>query len=220
MTSHPKDQPASHGVLGEPRGRLLSELCGRPQTATELADKVGTSPNAVRVHLDALRLAGLVSFTIERRGVGKPTHVYSLTEAAEYLLSTAYAPALRAILLTLRGQLGHGLDAWLHNAGRTLASDQPEHTDPRGGIDAALRFLGALGAGVSADRDEQAYVVHLTCCPLGAASRTLPETCKFLEGALSAMLPSHSVLEQCDRGQHPRCAFRIEDALKQDRPVS
>src|SRR5215213_9553613 len=91
-----------HGVIGEPRGRLLTELCGSPQTAVELAEKVGTSSNAVRVHLEGLRSAGLVAYAIARRGVGKPTHVYSLTAAAEYLLSSAYLPTLQALVEILR----------------------------------------------------------------------------------------------------------------------
>ncbi|MFL5619405.1 MAG: helix-turn-helix domain-containing protein, partial [Gemmatimonadaceae bacterium] len=73
----PALQTASNAILGEPRGRLLATLCGHPATATELAEQVGTTGNAVRVHLGALRDAGLVEFHVERRGVGKPTHVYS-----------------------------------------------------------------------------------------------------------------------------------------------
>src|SRR5829696_7790898 len=121
-------QTASNGILGESRGRLLAELCGQAQTAAELAERVGTSSNAVRVHLAALREAGLVEFNVERRGVGKPTHSYSLTTAAEYLLSSAYAPALRAILETLREELDGGLTPGQHRAGATLARQQPSTT--------------------------------------------------------------------------------------------
>src|SRR5439155_9760701 len=107
------------GILGEPRGRLLSALCGRPQTAAELAKGVETSANAVRVHLDALSEAGLVDYSVERRGVGKPTHVYSLTVEAEYLLSRAYAPALAALIEALRARNGQFLPT-LGDAGVAL----------------------------------------------------------------------------------------------------
>ncbi|MFL5607026.1 MAG: helix-turn-helix domain-containing protein, partial [Gemmatimonadaceae bacterium] len=138
MTGIPTHQIASNGVFGEPRGRLLTELCGHPQTATELAERVRTSSNAVRVHLDALREAGLVAFTVERRGVGKPTHVYALTEAAEYVLSAAYAPALRAILATLRQERDGGLAAWLRGAGATLTRQQWPSAPHPDTIDSAL----------------------------------------------------------------------------------
>src|SRR5919199_1212620 len=85
-------------LLGTTRGRVLSELCGRSLTAQQLAEQFAISSNAVRTHLGALRTAHLVRYRSERRGVGKPTHVYELTPEAEYLLSRAYAPTLVQVL--------------------------------------------------------------------------------------------------------------------------
>ena len=212
MTRHPAPEPASNAILGTPRGRLLAELCGKPQTASELAERVGTSSNAVRVHLEALLDAGMVTFSVERRGVGKPTHVYALSEAAEYVLSTAYAPALRAILATLGQKVDGGLSTWLRGAGAALAAERTNSARGTGPIDPALRLLRGLGAVVSTEREGGAHVVRSACCPLGAVTRTVPEVCKLLEGALDASLPSHQVRERCDRGDHPRCAFVIEPA--------
>ena len=209
MAETPTHQTASNAILGESRGRLLAELCGRPATAVELAERVGTSSNAVRVHLAALREAGLVEFHVERRGVGKPTHSYSLTAAAEYFLSSAYAPALRAILETLREELNGGLSPWLHRAGAALARQQPSTTRRPGEITAGLELLRGLGAVASTERDGRDTIVRTACCPLAAATRTTSEGCKLLEGALAATLPSHRVRERCERGEHPRCAFVV-----------
>src|SRR5829696_8101507 len=165
-------QTASNGILGESRGRLLAELCGRPATAVELAERVGTSSNAVRVHLTALREAGLVEFRVERRGVGKPSHSYSLTAAAEYFLSSAYAPALRAMLETLREELDGGLTPWLHRAGAALARQQPARTGRPGEITSGLELLRGLGAVVDTEREGPDTVVRTACCPLAAVTRT------------------------------------------------
>jgi predicted ArsR family transcriptional regulator len=208
MTKSPRQGPST-GILGEPRGRVLTELCGHPRTAVELAERIGTSSNAVRVHLDALRDAGLVDFTVERRGVGKPTHVYALASAAEYLLSSAYAPALQAILHTLRTRLDGSLAAWLRDAGATLARQQRGSGQKSGSIASALDLLRGLGAVVSTEREGNDDVVRSACCPLGAVTRTAPETCKLIEGMLAAALPSRQVRERCERGDHPRCAFAV-----------
>lgn len=208
MTELPPQRVASNGILGEPRGRLLSELCGHPQTAAELAERVGTSSNAVRVHLDALRDAGMVEFAVERRGVGKPTHVYALTEAAEYVLSAAYGPALRAILSTLRLERDDLAD-WLREVGPVLVRDQQTTIPQQGEINSALELLRSLGAIASIEQDGRNQLIRSACCPLGAVTRTVPETCKLLEGALGSALPSFSVEERCDRGDHPRCLFVI-----------
>src|SRR5215212_9654966 len=93
---------AVNGLFGDARGRLLVELCGRPQTAVELARRVKTSSNAVRVHLDGMRRAGLVDYVVERRGVGKPRHVYAITATAEELLSAAYTQTLVALISILQ----------------------------------------------------------------------------------------------------------------------
>ncbi len=154
-----------------------------------------------------------MNFTVERRGVGKPTHVYALTEPAEYVLSAAYAPALRAILSTLRRDVDGGLAAWLRGAGATLARDQQTPTIQPDAVSSALELLRGLGAIASLERDGQNYVMRSACCPLGAATRTVPEMCKLLEGALAVVLPSHSVQEHCDRGEHPRCTFVIAAGL-------
>ena len=219
MPETPALQAASGSVLGEPRGRLLTTLCGHPATAAELAERVGTTGNAVRVHLGALREAGLVEFRVERRGVGKPTHVYSLTAAAEYLLSSAYAPALRAMLDTLREDLDGGVETWLRRAGAALFRSR--HSTVRRGdeVTDGIELLRSLGAAVSTEIDGRDTIVRTSCCPLGAVTRAAPESCKLLEGALGATLPSHRVRERCERGEHPRCVFVLEAARTRRRAV-
>jgi predicted ArsR family transcriptional regulator len=213
----PTVQAASGSVLGQPRGRLLATLCGHPATAAELAERVGTSGNAVRVHLGALREAGLVEFHVERRGVGKPTHVYSLTAAAEYFLSSAYAPALRAILETLREELDGGVETWLRTAGATLARSRQSPARRGDDITDGIELLRRLGAAVSTETDGHDTIVRTSGWPWGAVTRSAPESCKLLVGALEATLPSPRVRERCERGEHPRCVFVLE-ASGTDRP--
>jgi DeoR family transcriptional regulator, suf operon transcriptional repressor len=206
-----KKQPGqSHvvGVLGDTRGRLLSELCAQPRTAAELAAVVNTSANAVRVHLDGLSAAGLVVYRVERRGVGKPTHVYSLTAAAEYLLSVAYAPALKAILDRLRMHLNGGLRPMLREAGVALAESVLAESRQKPSVAAAVGVLRDLGAPAEVEKNNGRQTIRGACCPLGAATRTHPELCGFIEGALT-FAGGVAMTERCQHGEHPRCAFVI-----------
>jgi len=202
-------QVAFNAILSEPRGRLLSELCGHPRTATELADRVGTTSNAVRMHLNELRESGLVAFEVERRGVGKPAHRYSLTAAGEYLLSHAYAPALDAVLETLRQELEGELAAWLRRAGALLARRQPAVARRSAGVARAADLLRTFGAAVTTTRDGPDAIIRTACCPLATATRSMSESCSLLEGALAAELPSRRVRARCERGEHPHCVFVI-----------
>jgi len=208
MARNSARKAAMRGVLGEPRGRLLTELCGHPKTAVELARQVGTSSNAVRVHLEGLRTAGLVAYRVERRGVGKPTHVYSLTSDAEYLLSSAYGPALQALLDTLHLRLNHDFAPMVRGAGESLARRYKKAAQPSShpGVDGAAEILETLGAPTTVQRRGKESVLSTGCCPLAAVTRTTAEVCQLMEQALTSV-SGIPMRERCHRGEHPRCSF-------------
>lgn len=210
MSRIPTAQAGLNGILGEPRVRLLLELCGHPQTAAELAERVSTSTNAVRVHLDGLRKSGLVDYEVARRGVGKPTHMFHLTASAEYVLSQAYAPALQAIMTTLRQRLNGGTADLLREAGAVLARHQPGRRMRRG-VDAAVTFLGGLGIAASVEKIANDHVIRTACCPLGSVTRHHADACALVEGALRAS-SGLEVSTHCKRGEHPRCEFVVRES--------
>ena len=77
----PLPQLSAHKGL---RGQILLELKrAQPLTATELADKLGVSPNAVRHHLKELEAEQLIVYGREQRGVGAPTFAYRLSADGE-----------------------------------------------------------------------------------------------------------------------------------------
>lgn len=194
-------------VLGQARWRILGELCRHGQTASALATTVKTSANAVRVHLDALEDAGLVEYVVERGRPGKPTHVYSLTAAGEFLLSRAYGPALHAILQAAKQRLNGGMPGVLRDAGRALAREA--HDDaPRKGLEAARTLLENLGSPAQVERTDGRTVLVANCCPLGGVTRRMPELCAMLESAISEA-SGRVAREQCVRGDHPQCRFEL-----------
>jgi predicted ArsR family transcriptional regulator len=195
-------------VLGESRWRILSELCRKSQTASELAARVTTSANAVRVHLDALQEAGLVEYNVERRQVGKPTHVYTLTDAAEALLSKAYVPALDAVLAAAREQGAEPRKALLKKAGIALATKVAEGPSQPGGIPAARRILDTLGAITTLEQRDGRGVLEASCCPLGALTRESADPCVMVESALR-FASGMDIRHGCARGSRSRCRFEF-----------
>jgi predicted ArsR family transcriptional regulator len=72
-------------VLTQPtRARLFALLdeLKRPARTKELADRVGLHPNGVRVHLERLRSAGLITRTRVRQAVGRPRDEWSIAPEA------------------------------------------------------------------------------------------------------------------------------------------
>jgi predicted ArsR family transcriptional regulator len=206
MSPFSKGSPDVAKVLGETRWRILVELCRRHMTASELANAVRTSASAVRVHLDAMEDAGLVTFIIERGRVGKPTHVYSVTGAAESLLSKAYAPALAAVLTAACERLNGGCIPMVREAGEALARSAESKLGGRG-IERAKALLDGLGVPTEVVQGDGGMILRAACCPLGSVTRNAAEMCSMLEAAVSAA-SGLELRQHCIRGTHPQCEFR------------
>ena len=73
-------------VLGQAtRARLFAMIgdLGRPAGTEELAQRLGMHPNGVRVHLERLCTAGLLSKSRQARPRGRPRDVWSVSPSAE-----------------------------------------------------------------------------------------------------------------------------------------
>ena len=199
-------------LFGNARGQILSVLCGRRLTASELAERFAISSNAIRTHLSALHGVGLVRYEPESRGVGKPTHVYELTPEGQYLLSRAYAPALASVLRAARARVPDGIDAILRDAGRALASVDVPHgagkTSLRAKAERCAAILRSLGGSAEVAENTKTLVIHSECCPLASVVTDQPAACKLFE-AMAREVTGHTVQERCDRASRPHCQFVI-----------
>lgn len=69
-----------------------------PLTVGELGDRLGITHVAVRRHLTSLERDGLVTSVQERLPMGRPTRVYSLTDAADELFPKKYGTLTLEVL--------------------------------------------------------------------------------------------------------------------------
>src|SRR6478672_4875575 len=95
----------NYGRPAADRFLLLLKMRG-PQTAADLAKTTGVTGEAARQQLVRLAADGLVTATAERRGVGRPTQVWALTEAGNARFPDAHADLTAQLLRTIRAQLG------------------------------------------------------------------------------------------------------------------
>ena len=199
-------------LMGATRGRILAILCDASASSGELADQLGISGNAVHVHLGILRRAGLVDFTVERRGRGKPAHVYHLRAEGEHLLSRAYVPVLRQLLEAAEERFAGEFEPLLRAAGRRLAADYSRST---GGelerAEAGARVLRALGGSGKVEVDADVLSIRSPCCPLSAVTSRGADVCKLMETILGEVM-GMAVTERCERGDRPHCVFLLEAA--------
>jgi predicted ArsR family transcriptional regulator len=91
------------------RDLLLRLRHDGPSAPEELAASLGASRTGVLQQLHALEAAGLVSRQAIRHGVGRPRHVYDVTDAAQDLFPTNYDGLASGLLAAIRAVGGEGL---------------------------------------------------------------------------------------------------------------
>jgi len=200
--------------LGGTRARIVEILRRSTLSANEIADLLGTTHNAVRPHLAALARAGLVREGGTRRtGSNRPTMLYELAPRAEAALSHAYIPFVAHLLRVLGERMSEAeLHALMRTVGQSLASQWPRlRGDLRQRVAAAQTLLAELGARTDVEDSADGFVVRGYGCLLAEAVHGRPEVCRVVESLL-AELTEAPVEECCERGERPRCCFRIDGA--------
>ncbi|HEY7233169.1 MAG TPA: ArsR family transcriptional regulator [Gemmatimonadaceae bacterium] len=198
---------------GRTRGQILALLRRGQMTVDELAQAVGITDNAVRLHLAALERDGLANGVGVRRegGVGKPATLYAIAPGAETAFSKAYEPVLTTLLVTLAGRLEDSeLSELLREVGRRLAATS---VSTGASLEQRVRAAAAVLDGLGADTEVQAsptngFVLRGFACPLSRSVAQCPPLCAAVE-ELVASITRAKVQERCDRSHSPRCSFHV-----------
>ncbi len=201
------------------REKVLFHLKARgPQSASQLARRLGVTPMAVRQHLQRLAEEKLVDYEDERKRVGRPLRVWRLTERAQGRFPDTHADLTVEMLEAVRRTFGEdGLDKLI--ATRTREQEKayrariPDRAAPLGDRVAALvqiRREEGYMAEVSRRRDGSFLLVE-NHCPICAAARACQGFCREELGLFRRILVGAKV----ERTEHllagaRRCAYRIE----------
>ena len=196
--------------LGGTRRRLLDLLRRRPRTIPELAEEVGLSGNAVRMHLSALQGDGMAEAVgVRRETGGKPAQVFDITRETEEQFPKAYAAVLKGVLEELEEQHGgESVSRLLRRVGARVAADVPTEGGTQARVETAAAMLRSLGADLEVERVEDGWLLRGYGCPLSAVVDERHETCQLVE-ELVAEVVDVTVRECCERTDRPRCAFRV-----------
>jgi predicted ArsR family transcriptional regulator len=200
--------------LASTRGRLIALLRGSSCTVNELAEALGLTDNAVRMHLATLERDGLVRQSGVRPGLRKPHYAYELTPEAEQLFPKSYGTILNQLLNVLDDRLPAGVaEEFLREVGRRLAADLPA---PAAGADLEQRLkivvdvFRELGGLAQVEKHDGHIFIRGDSCPLAAVSSHHPQVCRMAE-ALVAEIVKMPVQEHCKHGESPQCCLEIKN---------
>ena len=153
--------PPSHPVAGSSslrRALLLRLRHDGPSSPEDLATGLGVSRTGVLQQLHALEAAGLVSRQAVRHGVGRPRHVYDVTDAAQDLFPTNYDGLASGLLAAIRAIGGEDLVDGVFDERRRMTRDRirqrmADRLTPQARLVDRARELAVI-------QDEQGYLAE------------------------------------------------------------
>lgn len=165
------------------RGQILHALRrSMGLTADQLAARLGVTAMAIRKHLAALEREGLLAATIERRPVGRPVHIYTLTPRAREVFPQRYQDLTTDLLDDLRALDGEEKVDLLFRrradrAYATLAPRLAGRSLPEQ-LTALTAFLDEEGYLAEWEEDANGdYLLKEHNCAVYGVARRAPEVC-------------------------------------------
>jgi predicted ArsR family transcriptional regulator len=190
-----------------------------PQTAAQLAKRLGVTAMAVRHHLYGFDRDGLVESADQHRPVGRPVRVWRLTERAAARFPESHAELTLEIIAAMRATFGEeGLDRLLAERTRLQLRAYRERIRVAGdgSLESRVRVLAAI-------RREQGYMAECVTradgtlllrenhCPICVAAKSCQGLCREELGLFRAVLGTRVQVERTDHilAGASRCAYVI-----------
>ena len=172
--------PRANGIT---RQEILTSIkCRGAMTAEELARALNISQVAVRQHLAALEAEGVIIVSVERRGLGRPAHRYTLTRRGDEAFPRRYDNLAISLLEELRSSEGEEalralLLRWRERA-RSLVASRLENKPLPAKLTELARTLSDDGFMAETAEDETGaiHLIKRNCAFYAVASRH-PEVC-------------------------------------------
>lgn len=176
----------AHGLaqFGDTQQRLLRQLLQAREGigVEELCERLHVSHNAVRQHITALTVRGLVERVEPLATGGRPQARYGLTAEGRELFPRNYGAIAAALISQLHARMGEAeVGAMLQELGATVAATQSSlQADSGEALARALaQRLDALGYEAVPARHGDDWQVEAFNCVFHGLARQHPQVCKF-----------------------------------------
>lgn len=204
-----------------PTERILFQLKTRgPSETLALAGALSISRQAVLQHLERLVTDGLVEHVDERRGVGRPRRIWSLTETAQTRFPDAHAQLTVEMLEALSAEFGEA------GVERIIARREVATTRAYTAAMAGEETLQARVAALAEIRTAEGYMADWSPdpgggfllvenhCPICAAAAACQGFCRAEQAVFQAVLGPGVAIQRTDHilAGARRCAYRITAA--------
>ena len=204
-----------------PADRILFQLKTRgPAETLALAGALGISRQAALQHLERLVADGLVDHADERRGVGRPRRIWSLTEASQARFPDTHAQLTLEMLDAVRAEFGEaGVERMILRRERQTAQAYAAAVGASGDLEARVARLAEIrtAEGYMADWSPDpggGFLLVENHCPICAAAAACQGFCRAELMVFREVLGADLRVERTDHilAGARRCAYRITAA--------
>jgi DeoR family suf operon transcriptional repressor len=184
-------------------------------TVSDLAEQVDVKAITVRHHLNSLHAEGLVDVEEQRQAVGRPVHVYFLTQKAEQLFPHTYNLLVEHLLDQLKLKLSaaayqtliDGLAASLADDVRRELAHLPEEARRQ----RLVEWLNEKGLMASWQQSDDGLQLVKHHCPYYSVGLHHPELCQIDEALVRAVMDADVKRVTCLLAGDTSCALLLPE---------
>lgn len=209
----------SQGMATGTRDTIFRTLRIRGRcTVNDLAEASGVSPVSVRHHLANLQAEGLIQAEEVRHGVGRPRHVFSLSDNGLNQFPSRYYHLTQRLLSEIKENMPEGqVSALLSGVAQAMAHRYASELDPLPlpqRLDRLIQLLNEEGFDADLQHEGDVVLIRELSCPYFRMGQQHPEVCmidqSFIATALS--LPVEKITCLLDGDAH--CTFSVAPATE------
>lgn len=180
----------------------------------QLAGFLSITPMGVRQHLNILEKDGLVSCQAVRRGLGRPSHLYSLTPSAREYFPQSYESFALTMLDNIQTEHGdEAVDSLFRNRSEKIATQLHSKV---GGSDLKTRvvqlsnLLDEMGSMTSFEQvDDATFVLNEHNCSILGVAMHYPQACQHERDLFERVLDARVERQECQSSGQSTCRYVI-----------
>lgn len=210
-------------LMQNPTRREILQLVKRSggMTVEEMSRAIGITPMGVRQHLAILERDGLIQMTKRRGGMGRPAHVYTLTEKGDELFPRTYDLFALTILDALEEMDGpEKVEAVLQRRTERLRESIAAHLtaeDVRERVQQLVRVQTENGYMADYEERPDGIVFRHYNCTIAQVARRYPVICRMEHRMFESLVGTRLERECCLVHGEKCCAYRVPAVALQQR---
>jgi predicted ArsR family transcriptional regulator len=184
----------------------------------ELATRLGLTAMCIRQHLSVLERDALVNAHEERQKLGRPRHIYTLTQRAEELFPRSYHLLLDLLLEEIQELDGEEKVEKIVDRIASRLADQYvgelKKLDLEGKVRRVTEILSEAGSLAEWERIDDGFILREHNCRYHLVALRHRQVCNLERIFLSKLFEAQVTMAECLLDDSPRCTYLIPEPAR------